>query len=678
MSEIRTGRVVISFPATPTALWEYQAAGCRPRAFAPPSVELDGEPVSLAVSGLAPQGQPLRLANGVLEHRLAGPVLGRDGLRLVLVLRERGDCPVVRFRYELHSAAPRRITKAQGRDRLSYLAFSLADLPQATEVRFSEFTHRLYSYLPGEYALEDRHFAAGLTAMGPMIVAGDGRESFLVAYEHGSIYGDPYLLFHLDARRRVCLSAVKGNYYAGQPLDPDHPYETIWFQVAAVPGDGDALAAAYRSFVLTAQCPRLESRKPYIYYNTWMRQCLTQQAGGALRDALRQDPVLREIDIAHRMGVDVFVLDAGWFTRCGDWPVNPEQFPDNLAAVRARLDGYGMKLGLWFSTQAGTTSPVYAAHRDCAMSWRGTEIGIWKVWETEEAQHLCLVSRYVDAFADELIRLTRELGVTYFKWDAFGHYGCDVAHHLHGDASATAEDRGQCYTFLFDRYMQRLADRVTDACPEAIIDFDVTEPHRNFGLGFLASGKYFLMNDPTGMTSGHVKAPIVRDWGARSTLVFDKWIPSVLMLTHYPPDEPADSQRVGIASLVLGHNGIWGDILAISEEGVARYGRLLGLYKQVRDDITESTIVATGNPGGNPEVYEKISDRGRGVVCVFATLGVCADVRGGYTYVTRHPVSREFTATEGVDVTFTDGGHACIRCTFGAPSAKIIFFGVRE
>lgn len=678
---ISTNNSDVTFIGTKEALWEYRVKGSsRVYRFAPPAVEIDNRVVALAPSFVAAVGQPVELANGVREHRFSGAVEGISDLRLDLVFRARADCPVVRFRYEIHSKTARKLTQSTGHDELTYLAFSLAGVPQAKEVRFSEFTHRLYSYLPAEHELDGRWFDNSLAVMGPMLTAGGAGESVLVAYEHGSVYSDPYLLFHLDPGRGVRLRAVKGNYYSGQTLGPGRPYETIWFQAAAVAGDETALAEAYRRFVLKVQCPSLENRKPYIYYNTWARQCQLQIAGGekgSLLTALQQEQVLREIDRAHRMGVEVFVIDAGWFTRCGDWPVNTALLDKDLGAVRERLTRYGMKLGLWFSTQAGVNSPIHRAYRDCVMSWRGTDIGIWKVWETEEGQHLCLVSRYVDAFATELIRLTRELGVTYFKWDAFGHYGCDRDNHLHGDASASIEERGQCYTFLFDRFMQKLADAVTAACPEAIVDFDVTEPYRNFGLGFLSSGKYFLMNDPTAMKSGHVAAPAVRNWGARSTLGYDKWLPTVTMLTHYPPDEPADMQLISIASLILGHNGIWGDILAITEEGVERFGRLLGLYKQVREDITESTLIATGSPGGNPEIYEKISSRGRGVVCVFATMSPCADVRGGYTYVTHHPVSREYVAVpDGVEVSFDAAGRAVIRCMFGGPSAKIVYFGV--
>jgi hypothetical protein len=61
-------------------------------------------------------------------------------------------------------------------------------------------------------------------------------------------------------------------------------------------------------------------------------------------------------------------------------------------------------------------------------------------------------------------------------------------------------------------------------------------------------------------------------------------IPSTLFLTHYFPDAPQQWQEVAVASLILGQNGIWGDLLNVSDSGAAFIGSTLARYKQVRDD----------------------------------------------------------------------------------------------
>jgi alpha-galactosidase len=223
------------------------------------------------------------------------------------------------------------------------------------------------------------------------------------------------------------------------------------------------------------------------------------------------------------------------------------------------------------------------------------------------------------------------------------------------------------------------------ACPEAIVDFDITEGRRFVGLGFLSAGKYFLLNNgpyfpnydlaydrSTTWSNIFVRPGPARGWICRTPLTFDKWIPSVLFLTHYLPDDPESSQVVNIGSLILGQNGIWGDLLGVSEEGVARLGAWLGLYKQVRDDITRSDLVRVGVPGGSPEIYEKIdAATGRGAVVAFASAA------GGYSYVTRHVVSAEAVATPGVDLRRDAQGCAVLRFTFEGAGAHFVFFGAQ-
>jgi len=288
-------------------------------------------------------------------------------------------------------------------------------------------------------------------------------------------------------------------------------------------------------------------------------------------------------------------------------------------------------------------------------------------------------------FANELIRAYRELGVTYFKWDAVGQYGCDSPDHVHGDDAVTAAERAQSYGFQLPQQMARIAEKLAAACPEAIVDFDVTESGRAVGLEFLSAGKYFLMNN--GPYYQNYDVPInpdkdnwnlffhkgpARTWIARAPLSFDNWIPSSLLLTHYLPDDPYESQIVNIASLILGQNGIWGDLPSVSSQEVELFGHWLGLYKQVRDDITESSPVTSGPVSGACELREKIATpTGRGVIVLFSTAA------GPVSYVSVSRPNRTYSATPGVDLKFDSDGRAVVRVAYDKPGAAIVFFGAR-
>ena len=214
----------------------------------------------------------------------------------------------------------------------------------------------------------------------------------------------------------------------------------------------------------------------------------------------------------------------------------------------------------------------------------------------------------------------------------------------------------------------------------------MTEGNRCVGLAFLASGKYFAVNNgpyfpdldhPYDWTASKYWSNVfvypgpARARVARTTLDFDRWIPSVLYLTHYLPDAPRTSQKINLASLVLGQNGIWGDLSALSPEDRAWFGEALAAYKHVRDAVTSAPPVRTGVRGGSPEIHEKISTEGAGALAVFAAGGV-------HDYVTAHRAGRVIWKTDNVSVVPAADGRARITCRFNGADAALVFFAPVE
>ncbi len=435
-----------------------------------------------------------------------------------------------------------------------------------------------------------------------------------------------------------------GNYLDGLPLDWVHDFESIWLDAGGVAGGDEQLASTYRSFILKYISQNLESRKPYIYYNTWGRQERAKWAGGTYLSTENLATTLKEIEVAHRMGVDVYVLDAGWFSKTGDWLVNtgPAFFPDTLKQVRALLDKYGMRLGVWIGpTSAAVSSEMLKKNRDYIMELHGKKSEPGPIWETENSVNLDIVSPYWSALADELIRLTRELGVSYFTFDAVDQYACDGANGFHGTEANPQQERADSYAFQLPVYLSKVVDKVCAAAPRTIFELDVTEEGRSMGLGFLSSGKYIILNNgayfhnfdivppwqtplPNGNVQIFTNPGPARGWFTRSVLTYDKWLPSTLLLTYYQTDGSRNSQLINVASLILGQNGVWGNILDNSPDDVQFIHGILEKYKQVRDDVTLSDPVREGEPGNSSETVEKrsIHKTAGGRSCCSATTGI--------------------------------------------------------
>jgi alpha-galactosidase len=674
-------------------LWSYEAHGAsnhsESRRFGGPEFLIDGDRVDASeidlaqVAGSNTGGAPA--AGNVRELSFAGEVPSKPDLTLTVTFRVSEDSPIVRLRYALSSGAGHRLTNGKTGNELVYLRPPFPLGARIAEVRFSEFNAMLHSFCVVQDDVPACEFDGESMRMGPMLVGESAGWSELVAYEHGSQFPDAFLSYALRGDGGVELRAVKGNYYDGRVISDSDPYDTVWFQYGCVAGSVDELAGHYRTFQLKYASPNVESRKPYIFYNTWAFQERNKWWNGkAYLDSMNEQRILSEIEVAHQMGIEVFVLDTGWYEKTGDWAVSRVRFPHGLGPIKEKLDQYGMKLGLWFNPKAAAVSSrMLANNADCVVTRGGVRGEPRSIWETEESHSMCLVSRYWEDLADELVRTVRDFGVTYFKWDAIGQYGCDDPNHYHGSEANTTQERADCYAFEIGRYMSKVVDRLCAECPEAIVDFDITEGGRYVGLGFLASGKYFLINNGPyyrnydipqreGEWSNIFVHPgPARPWICRSPLDFDSWIPSVLFLTHYLPDDPRRSQTVNIASLILGQNGIWGDLLGISEEGRRRFARMLGMYKEIREDLTESTPVRQGIVGGGLEVHEKLNTQtGRGAVVLFSSSG------GTFQYVTRQAADQAVWSDDATQVGFDDAGRASITTQIEEGGATVVFFGV--
>lgn len=692
---ISNNLVRVNIKNTPEALWEYQAGPVK-QVLASPQFQLDGKEVRGVFSSFTTEERLIEKIN-IREYSVTGRLAELPEVTMTLVLRVAPDNPIVRFRYSVVSETEVKMTKSDKKDHLEYARTSFSNYTRITEVTLSEFFELEHCYLPVEHIHSMRSMENESSFMGPILIASNKKHSLVLTYEHGSQLPDRFVEFQSYKNNDIIISAVKGNYFEGQSLK--NGYKTLWMNLGVIEGDVNRVAEVHRHHILNYMSENVASRKPYIFYNTWNYQERIQAwQGKPYLQEMNKDRMLREIDIAHKMGIEVFVIDAGWFGKTGDWIASAERFPDDLKEVKAKMDSYGMSMGLWFNADAAVSSKMLAKNSENVMLFDGKASGPHKVWETEESYLMCLVSPFMEDYANELIRVANEYDIKYFKWDAFRQYGCNAPGHWHGSEENSPEARAANYSYQLPFAMVEVANRISAAIPDAIVDFDITEGERAVGLAFLEAGKYFAVNngpyyfsldDPVsapggGMGSNVLVFPgLARAVNARHTLDYDKWIPSTLFLTHYLPDDPEYSQWINIASLMLGQNGIWGDLPNISEAGVERFGTALSKYKEVRDDITKSQPVRMGAIGGSPEIHEKIwKESGRGAVIVFYNYknawrrSAENAFPGEFTYITENPVDKKFWTNPGADVQFDDIGRAIITAKFSGPGAKIILFGV--
>lgn len=85
-----------------------------------------------------------------------------------------------------------------------------------------------------------------------------------------------------------------------------------------------------------------------------------------------EEKILQLASQAKEIGIELFVLDDGWFGKrnadncsLGDWYVNKEKLPGGIKGLAEKIEAMGMKFGLWFEPEmTNKDSDLFRAHPD--------------------------------------------------------------------------------------------------------------------------------------------------------------------------------------------------------------------------------------------------------------------------------------------------------------------------
>jgi alpha-galactosidase len=124
---------------------------------------------------------------------------------------------------------------------------------------------------------------------------------------------------------------------------------------------------------------------------------------------------------AKDLGIELFVLDDGWFgernddhTSLGDWFVDRKKLPDGIEGIANKIEALGMKFGLWFEPEmVSEKSKLFAEHPDWAIGVPGRP-------RTEGRNQLVLDMgrpEIVDYLFNLISGVLRSAPISYVKWD---------------------------------------------------------------------------------------------------------------------------------------------------------------------------------------------------------------------------------------------------------------------
>jgi alpha-galactosidase len=245
------------------------------------------------------------------------------------------------------------------------------------------------------------------------IDAGDAGE------EHGGVWfgslawsGNWQIAVEQTPYRQVRVTGGFNTFDFAYPLRPGETLDTPdFFGGYSASGFGHASRMMHQFEREQILPGGLTSRVRPVLYNSW-------EATEFKVDQQGQEQLA---DKAARLGVELFVMDDGWFgarnddhAGLGDWFVNPKKFPNGLNGLIGHVNQLGMDFGLWVEPEmVNPDSDLYRAHPDWVMNFPGRP-------RSELRNQLVLnlarkdVSDYIFTVLD---KLATDYKVRYFKWD---------------------------------------------------------------------------------------------------------------------------------------------------------------------------------------------------------------------------------------------------------------------
>lgn len=199
-------------------------------------------------------------------------------------------------------------------------------------------------------------------------------------------------------------------------LEPSESFQTpevvMVYSANGINGMSQAFHALYRNNLVRGN--HKEKLRP-ILVNNWE----------ATYFDFNEQKIEELADCAKDLGIELLVLDDGWFGKrnddnssLGDWFVNEEKLPRGLKYLAEKVHERGLKFGLWFEPEmVNVESELYKKHSDWILHV--------KKYPSSYGRHQLILDLSRQEVRDYLVesvsKILREAPIDYVKWDMNRH-----------------------------------------------------------------------------------------------------------------------------------------------------------------------------------------------------------------------------------------------------------------
>ena len=186
---------------------------------------------------------------------------------------------------------------------------------------------------------------------------------------------------------------------------------------------------------------------------------------------------------ASELGIDMLVLDDGWFGKhreeptasLGDWYCNEKKLKGGLEYLSDELKKLGLKFGLWFEPEMiSEDSDLYREHRDWVLHTKGREPARCRDQWVLDLSNPAVID-YLD---DSMSGIIREANLSYIKWDMNRPLSDIGSDYLEADRQGEIMHRHVLGVYeLQERLLKKFPELLIENCSSGGARFDLGMLH---------------------------------------------------------------------------------------------------------------------------------------------------------------------------------------------------------
>lgn len=170
--------------------------------------------------------------------------------------------------------------------------------------------------------------------------------------------------------------------------------------------------------------------------------------------------LLKLAEEASRLGIELFVLDDGWFkgrnddrSSLGDWITDPKKLPGGLGKLSEKISRMGLSFDIWVEPEmVSPDSELYRAHPEWAVAIPGVTPSLGRNQLLLDLTNPEVINYLFDCLSD----VFKSAKITYVKWDMNRNFSDIHSNHLDPSNARSFAHR---YVLGLYELMHMLCDR---------------------------------------------------------------------------------------------------------------------------------------------------------------------------------------------------------------------------